>query len=209
MTFRGYLKRTEYDTDKNNKKDNFNFLNNKYCIPKQTVIAGDSITEIFNMDLFNSYIKESGKLVYNRGISGDTSNKLLERFDSNVLALKPSNLVLLIGTNDLSLISDVDYVFSNISEIVDKALNSDPDMNIILQSVYPVTYINRRKNRLISALNEKLRAMCSEKNITYLDVYPLLLDKKGGFNSEYTYDGLHPNVRGFEVVANQIIPLLK
>ena len=193
MTFRGYLKRTEYDTDKNNKKDNFNFLNNKYCIPAQTVIAGDSITEIFNMDLFNSYIKESGKLVYNRGISGDTSNKLLERFDSNVLALKPSNLVLLIGTNDLTLISDADYVFSNISEIVDKALNSDPDMNIILQSVYPVTYKNRRKNRLI----------------TYLDIYTLLLDNKGGFNSEYTYDGLHPNVRGFEVVANQIIPLLK
>lgn len=107
------------------------------------------------------------------------------------------------------MISDADYVFSNISEIVDKALNSDPDMNIILQSVYPVTYKNRRKNRLISALNEKLRAMCSEKNITYLDIYTLLLDNKGGFNSEYTYDGLHPNVKGFEVVANQIIPLLK
>lgn len=205
MRFKTYLKRTEYDTDKNNKKDNFNFLNNKYCMPEQTVIAGDSITEIFNMELFNSYIKESGKLVYNRGISGDTSNKFLERFDSNVLALKPSNLVLLIGTNDLSLISDIDYVFSNISKVIDKAMNFDPDMNIILQSVYPVTYKNKRKNRLILALNEKLHVMCSQKNITYLDVHSLLLDKMGGFHSEYTYDGLHPNAKGFEIAAKQII----
>lgn len=208
MRFKTYLKRTEYDTDKNNKKDNFNFLNNKYCMPEQTVIAGDSITEIFNMELFNSYIKENGKLVYNRGISGDTSNKFLERFDSNVLALKPSNLVLLIGTNDLSLISDIDYVFSNISKVIDKAMNFDPDMNIILQSVYPVTYKNKRKNRLILALNEKLHVMCSQKNITYLDVHSLLLDKMGGFNSEYTYDGLHPNAKGFEIAAEEIISKL-
>lgn len=208
MTFRGYLKRTEYNNEKNNKKDNFNFLNDKYCIPNQTVIAGDSITEILNMDLFNSYIKNSGKLVYNRGISGDTSNKFLERFDSNVLALKPSNLVLLIGTNDLSLTSNVDFVYSNIESAVDKALASNPDMNIILQSVYPVDYKNKRKNKLILELNEKLKLMCENKNITYLDMHSLLLDDLGGLDSKFTYDGLHPNALGFEIAVNNIVPLL-
>lgn len=209
MTFKSYLKKTEYNYEKNNKKDNFNLINKKYCIPNQTVIAGDSITEIFNMELFDDYIKSSGKLVYNRGISGDTSNRLLERFESNVLSLKPSNLVLLIGTNDLTLISDVNYVCSNIEKIIDMAMASDNNMNIILQSVYPVNYKNKRKNKAIAALNYMLKKLSDEKGITYLDVYSSLLDENGGLDSKYTYDGLHPNVKGFEVAAEKIIPLLK
>lgn len=209
MTFKSYLKKTEYNYEKNNKKDNFNLINKKYCIPNQTVITGDSITEIFNMELFDDYIKSRGKFVYNRGISGDTSNRLLERFESNVLSLKPSNLVLLIGTNDLTLISDVNYVCSNIEKIIDMAMASDNNMNIILQSVYPVNYKNKRKNKAIAALNYMLKKLSDEKGITYLDVYSCLLDENGGLDSKYTYDGLHPNVKGFEVAAEKIIPLLK
>lgn len=209
MTFKHYLKKTEYNNEKNNKKNNYDLINNKYCLLNQTVIAGDSITEIFNMELLDDYIKKSGKLVYNRGISGDTSNRFLERFESNVLALKPSNLVLLIGTNDLTLIYDVNYVCGNIEKIIDMAMASDNNMNIILQSVYPVNYKNRRKNKAIVVLNSMLKKMCDEKGITYLDIYNCLLDEKGGFNQQYTYDGLHPNVKGFEVAAEKIIPLLK
>ncbi len=209
MTIKAYLKKTEYNNEKSNKKNNFDLINSKYCRLNQTVIAGDSITEIFNMELFDDYIKSSGKLVYNRGISGDTSNKFLERFDSNVLSLKPSNLVLLIGTNDLTLISDVNYVCGNIEKTIDKAKASNNNMNIILQSVYPVNYKNKRKNKAIAALNSMLKKMCDEKGITYLDVYSYLLDEKGGLDSKYTYDGLHPNVQGFEVAAKKIIPLLK
>ncbi len=208
MTIKAYLKKTEYNNEKNNKKNNFDLINRKYCVLNQTVIAGDSITEIFNMELFDDYIKNSGKLVYNRGISGDTSNRFLERFDSNVLALKPSSLVILIGTNDLTLISDVDYVFSNIERIVDKALAFNSEMNIILQSVYPVNYKNKRKNKAIAALNFMLKKMCDEKGITYLDVYSFLLDENGGLNPKYTYDGLHPNAQGFEVAAEKIISVL-
>lgn len=208
MTFKRYLKQTEYNNEKSNKRDNFNLINSRYCLTGQTVITGDSITEIFNMELFDEYIGNSGKLVYNRGISGDTSNRFLERFDSNVLALKPSNLVILIGTNDLSLISDADYVCSNIEKAVDKAIALNNEMNIIIQSVYPVTYRNKKKNKSIISLNEMIKILCSEKGITYLDVYSSLLDDKGGLNQQYTYDGLHPNARGFEVAAEKIISAL-
>jgi lysophospholipase L1-like esterase len=207
MTFKMYKKQTAYDTDKENKRKNFIYLNQNYCKPHQTVIAGDSITEIFNMDLFESYIESSSIAVYNRGISGDTSDRFLDRFDDTVLSLKPSNLVLLIGTNDLSLISDVDYIFGNIEQVVNKAKPVCP--NIILQSVYPVDKKNKKKNKLIIELNLKLKTLCENENITYLDLHSLLLDSDGGLNKKYTYDGLHPNVLGFEIAAEKIIPLLK
>lgn len=208
MNLKSFRKRTAYNAEKENKRKNFIYLNDNYCLPNQTVIAGDSITEIFNMDLFSDYINRCGKFVYNRGISGDTSDRFLERFDDTVLNLKPSNLVLLIGTNDLTLISDIDYVFCNIEKVIMKAKSSCPDTNIILQSVYPVNYKNRKKNNNIIELNSRLKAMSEKYNIIYLDIYSFILDNNGGLNPKYTYDGLHPNALGFEIAANQIIPLL-
>ncbi len=205
MNLKSFRKKSAYNAEKENKKNNYNLLNQKYCKLYQTVIAGDSITEIFNMELFDEYIKESGLRVYNRGISGDTSDRFSERFDDNVLALKPCNLVLLIGTNDLTIKADVDFVFDNIKQMILKTKSKLPNTKILLQSVYPVDYHNKQKNAKIVALNAMLKDFAIRENITYLDIYPLLLDDKGGFNPKYTYDGLHPNAQGFELVSGEII----
>lgn len=208
MTFSRYRKRTAYDTDKEKKRTNFIYLNETCCKKGQTVLAGDSITEIFNMELFDEYIERSGLKVYNRGISGDTSDRLLERFDETVLALEPKNIVFHIGTNDLTLISDVDYVFENIEKAINKAVKLYSTEKAIIQSVYPVDYKIRKKNKNIIELNKKLKKFAQENDLIYLDVYSLLLDEKGGFNEKYTYDGLHPNAKGFEIIAGEIIKAL-
>lgn len=209
MRFKAYRRRTEYDTDKRNKRANFILLNEKYCINNQTVIAGDSITEIFNMELFDAYKKESGLLVYNRGISGDTTDRFCERFDDTVLALEPKNLVLLIGTNDLTIIHDVEYVFGNIEQVVAKAHKALPQCRILLQSVYPVCVSNRKKNKNILKLNAMLKTLVEKYNVTYLDMHSLLCDSNGGFDEKYTYDGLHPNAVGYEVIAREVIKALR
>lgn len=208
MRFKAYRKRTEYDRDKRNKRDNFVFLNDKCCVKNQTVIAGDSITEIFNMELFDEYIKKSGNLVYNRGISGDTTDRFCERFDETVLNLEPQNLILLIGTNDLTLIDDVEYVFSNIEKVIAKTREVLPQCRIILQSVYPVDVKNKKKNRNILLLNDMLKTLTDKYDVSYLDMHTLLCDSDGGFEKKYTYDGLHPNAVGFEVVAREITKTL-
>lgn len=202
MNFKRFRAKTEYDREKNKKKDNFIFLNQNCCKEGQIVLAGDSITEIFNMDLFNDYMIENDIHIYNRGISGDTSDRFLERFDDTVLAIKPKALVILIGTNDLTLINDVDYVFNNIKNCVLKA--SEVCDKVIIESVFPVDYKQQKKNKNIIKLNEMLKSIC-KNNIQYLDLYSDLLDTKGGFNSQYTYDGLHPNAQGFKLISEKII----
>lgn len=73
-------KKTKYDLAKTVKKENFLFLNENFCKNGQTVLLGDSITELFNSyELFFDFSQKSGQAVYNRGISGDTSDRLLER----------------------------------------------------------------------------------------------------------------------------------
>lgn len=206
LQMKRYIKKSKYNNDKENKKSNFTFLNKNYCKKNQTVIAGDSITELFNMELFDEYIKNTNTLVYNRGIGGDTSNHFFERFDENVLYLEPENLVILIGTNDLSLIDDVDYVADNIDKILDLTRKKCPDVNIILQAVYPVDYKNAKKNEKIKKLNSRLPSLANKYNTVFVDLTSKLSDENGGFNSKYTYDGLHPNALGYEIIAKEIIP---
>lgn len=205
LNFKKYRRKTEYDSGKINKRDNFIFLNDKYCMKNQTVIAGDSITEMFNMELFNDYINKSGLLVYNRGISGDTTDRFCERFDATVLSLEPKKLVLLIGTNDLTLINDVEYIFGNIEQVIEKTRRVLPECRILLQSVYPVDVLQVKKNKNILKLNEMLKTLADKYDITYLDIHSLLRAKNGGFDKRYTYDGLHPNAWGFEIAAGEII----
>lgn len=81
----------------------------------------------------------SGLKVYNRGISGDTADRLLERLDDNLINIKPSVVVLLIGINDIShKYVDMDYILTNTRAIIDKIAKALPQTKIIVQNVYPI-----------------------------------------------------------------------
>ena len=85
------------------------------------VLFGDSITEIFNSyELFYAFSQATGQAVYNRGISGDTSDRLLERLECNALNINLKNLVILIGTNDIGIGLLPEYILNNIKEILQK-----------------------------------------------------------------------------------------
>lgn len=204
---------TEYNAEKRNKMINYEHLNKHYCKMGQTVLVGDSITEIFNYtELYADYMKNSGKIVYNRGISGDTSDKLLERFESNVISLKPSNIVLLIGTNDFGYGLSMDDTINNIDKILELISEKCRDANVVLQAVYPVSSKNRyniKKNKHIIELNKRIKKTAEKHAVTFVDLTDVLSDKNGSLKEKYTYDGLHPTVFGFEAVVEKIIPFLK
>lgn len=67
---KNFQKKTAYDHVKQTKKENFIFLNEKYAQQGQTVLFGDSITEIFNSyELFYAFSQTTGQAVYNHEIA--------------------------------------------------------------------------------------------------------------------------------------------
>lgn len=215
-----YEKATKYDNVKKTKEENFTFLNRNFCKKGQTVLFGDSITEIFNhYELFYAYTEKTGQAVYNRGISGDTSNRLLERLYDNALILEPKNLVVLIGTNDIGCgCVTPEYIALNVQRLLKETKEKCPKTNIILEAVYPVNklvnatsiqMVGRRSNKDIAALNALLKEIAENEKVTYLDLTDELSNRHGSLAKEYCYDGLHLNAHGFKVVAEHIIPLLK
>lgn len=210
-----YSKITEYSKEMTTKKENYSFLNKKYALENQTVLLGDSITDFFNWyELFYNFSKSSGQAVYNRGISGDTTDRLLERLQENVLNIKPKNIVLLIGTNDIGRGLPLSASIENLESIIESTKEYCPDVNFIVEAVYPINEnmrdrFEKRSNKKIDEMNKEFIKLCEKHKCVWLDFTDKLKDKNGNLKNEYTYDGLHINALTYELVAENVIPLLK
>ncbi len=214
MNLNKYRKRSQYGADKLNKVNNFEFLNLNYCKKGQNVLAGDSITEMYtHTEMFGGYTERTGIEVYNRGISGDTSDRLLERFESTVLNLEPRNISVLIGTNDMAIGASAEYIVENVEKIVELSKRKCGGTNIIIQSVYPINNrINpqgKRNNKTVAVINTGLKEIAERKGVSFLDLTQCLEDENGMLNPKYTYDGLHVNAFAYEVITEKMLPLLK
>ncbi len=196
---------TEYDLIKKTKMRNYEFLN-KRAQKGQIVLIGDSIIELYPEEMLG----QTDVRVYNRGISGDCSDRMLERLDSNALNISPSQIFILVGTNDLSRGISADTVADNISKAIDRCIVAGVK-DIVISSLLPVNkdvsskMVGSRNNRQINDLNAKIAKLCEEKNVIYLDVNPVVADENGNFDRKYTYDGLHPNANGYALINAELL----
>lgn len=210
-----YSKITEYDREKRTKRENYRILNEEYALKNQTVLLGDSITDFFNWyELFYDFSNSTGQAVYNRGISGDTTDRLLERLQENVLNISPKNVVLLIGTNDIGRGLPLSMTVENVSKIIESAKEQCPDINFILQAVYPINRhmrdrFEKRSNEKIDLMNKEFVKLSEKYGCVWLDITDKLKDETGNLKKDFTYDGLHLNVKAYKIVAESIIPFLK
>jgi lysophospholipase L1-like esterase len=208
------------ETERGSKPVGF-ILMNETAKKGQTVFAGDSITENYRVsEFFSGYTAETGCFVYNRGISGEVSEELKGRFEQSVLTLAPRNIVILIGTNDLGQGKTPADIAKNIAQILSLSRSACPEANIILEAVYPTNpTVNeglmrkvlhgRRTAENIRALNNLLEETAKEYGAVWLDLTGSLADESGNLNKKFTFDGLHLNAAGYNVVTERILPLLK
>ena len=210
-----YSKFTEYNREQRTKRENYRIINEEIALKNQTVLLGDSITDFFNWyELFYDFSKNSGQAVYNRGISGDTTDRLLERLYENVLNIEPKNIVLLIGTNDIGRGLPLSMSVENVSKIIEESKKVCPDINFILQAVYPINRgmrdkFEKRSNKKIDLMNKEFIKLSEKYNCIWVDITDKLKDETENLKKEYTFDGLHLNVNAYKIVAENVIPLLK
>ena len=170
---------------------------------KRVVFFGDSITDIWKLDEFFP-----GKPYVNRGISGQTTPQMLVRLFSDVIDLKPSAVILLAGTNDIARNTGPEtagMIQENIQAITELA--QVHGIKVILCSVTPVSdYTNRKQTPQrppadILKMNAWLREYAAKAKAFYVDYFPALADDKGMLKDGYSMDGLHPNHKGYELMA--------
>ena len=170
------------------------------------VFLGDSITQGWGDDLGGAF---PGLKIANRGISGDTTRGLLIRLKEDVLALQPSAVVLLIGTNDLEEKASPETIAANLKLLLAELWRHNPHLPVILNQVFPSSATKSRPADQIRKINALYAAAVKgDPRVTILDTWPLFADAQGDAKAAEFPDLLHPNAAGYAKWAASLRPLL-
>jgi len=162
----------------------------------RVVFLGDSITDFWDL---TAYFR--GHELVNRGISGQTTTQMLGRFQQDVVAIRPKAVVVLAGTNDIARGISAAGIEDNLIMIGDLARAHG--IKAVFATVLPVSEqeAKARPPSEIQQINRWLLDFCSREGFAYLDYYKALADAQGRLPADLSDDGLHPNARGYSVMA--------
>ena len=170
---------------------------------KRVVFMGNSITEGFAPYFATLF---AGKPYIGRGIGGQTTPQMLVRFRQDVIALHPSVVVILAGTNDIAGNtgpSSIEMIEDNIASMAELAKANG--IRVVLASVLPVFDYPWKPGlqpaQKIVALNGWLQRYASTHDAVYLDYHSAMADERQGMKSTLASDGVHPNEAGYRVMA--------
>lgn len=177
----------------------------------RVVFMGDSITDNWSKPGFGGFFP--GRPYINRGISGQTTPQMLIRFRPDVIALRPKVVVILAGTNDIAGntgLTTLEAIEDNLASMSELARADG--IRVVLSSLLPVSDYEKRDGKPIiqtarrppaeiRALNEWMRNYAAARGETYLDYFSAMADDKGFLKEELSEDGLHPNAKGYAVMA--------
>jgi len=168
---------------------------------RRVVFMGDSITDSWARQNFFP-----GKPYVGRGISGQTTPQMLVRFRQDVVALKPSVVVILAGTNDIAGNtgpSTIAMIADNLMSMADIARANG--IKVVLASVLPASDFPWRRGLdpgpKVVELNRWIKDYAARNGLVHLDYHTALVNEKLGMKPEHSKDGVHPTPAGYAVMA--------
>jgi lysophospholipase L1-like esterase len=170
------------------------------------VFFGDSITQGWGDNIGGAFDAE----VANRGISGDTTRGMLLRLKEDVLSLKPSGVVMLMGTNDLEEGAEPAVIAGNLKLIIAELKAANSEMPIVLCNVFPSHESKKRPAEKIKEINKLYAAAVKgDRQITVINTWALFANEKGNARKAEFNDLLHPNKVGYQMWGNTLRPVLE
>jgi acyl-CoA thioesterase-1 len=160
-------------------------------------------------------------ILFNLGIGGETSEGLVKRIQNEMTArnAEDGNIVFIgYGANDLAVkdqkqIVNPQQFKANIEKAIQQA--QDFSKEIYLVSILPIsekvagkisTTGKVRTNEEVLVYNQILKDIAKEKSVRYIDFHSAFLEDKEVLLSK---DGVHPNEKGYGMMAEIAIPIIE
>lgn len=182
----------------------------------KSLFIGDSIVEGIKLYrlLDNAAILASN----NMSISSAASGKV--KIDGGSVSIadtvaqkKPSHVFILIGSNDISWMSQ-DTFIRDYGKLIDLVAQKTAAKNIVVQSVFPVPATLEAKkssysNSKIDAVNAALKTLCTQKGVVYADIAGVLKSKDGKLDPSLSNGGVNIKRKGYMIWLNALSAIAK
>ena len=140
--------------------------------------------------------------VLNRGINGDLTSGMLERFSRDVVDEKANYVIILGGTNDLGWGFDPAMIVQNLTSMYDVALNMGI-MSVACSVPSILGFDELIPPRL--KLNRMIRMEAEKRSIPFVDFFTATADPQTNRLSEdNSADGLHLTPKGYQQMGKYV-----
>ena len=174
--------------------------------PKTILFVGTSLTAGYGLDPDDAYPQQvqrkidEAKLPYqvvNAGVSGETSASLLRRIDW--LLRQPIDVIVIeSGANDGLRGIPIETMRSNLQQIIDRVKSARPNARIVLAQMEAPPNLGISYTRRFRSVFPEVAA----KNGAVL--LPFILENVAGRRELNQADGIHPNLQGERLVAENV-----
>ena len=183
-------------------------LNQVSVLEPDIIFIGDSIVEYYPLqELFGT-----AKTIVNRGIRGYQTGLLLDNLDAHLYGDAVDQIVLLIGTNDIGKDIPMNEALDNLEGVIQSLARDYPLSQIKLVSILPVNEGEEYKQTVYIRTNEKIREwnqayealVSAYMQVDFVPIYDSLTDSEGQLKKDYTIDGLHLSVAGYQALSEAL-----
>lgn len=181
------------------------------------ICIGDSLTYGLGVPVENSWVeilnRETGYNVCNKGINGDTSGGMLARLERDVLREEPDVVFLMGGANDFIMGCETSVVKANLMALVHQLYAARIKVILGIEIAGDPEHIREdwadladfwEVNRKVKEMADWLPDFCRAFQIPYVNLYREFHQAISGHETEYFFDGVHPNGKGHRLIADII-----
>jgi acyl-CoA thioesterase-1 len=140
--------------------------------------------------------------VLNKGINGDLTSGMLERFSRDVVDEKADYVIILGGANDIGWGFDTAIIAHNLTSMYDVALSEG--IGVVACSVPSILGLDELIPPRLQ-LNRMIRNEAEKRSITFVDLFSATADPETNrLLEDYSADGLHLNPKGYQQIGGCI-----
>jgi lysophospholipase L1-like esterase len=168
---------------------------------RQVVFLGDSLTEGWPGASAGLFARGG----VNRGIGGEVTRQMRQRFATDVIALSPRVVHIMAGTNDIAGNDGqtrASRIRDNITAMAKQAKAAG--IAVVLASTPPAASFpwapDVRPVERIRSLNAWMKVHAERNGYVYADYWSVLATPEGGLKADYTTDGVHLSAAGYAAI---------
>lgn len=153
-------------------------------------------------DFLSERINKNGRPVniIVRGISGELTSEMVNRFHRDAIEHKPDYVIILGGSNDLGWGVPVDEIISNLRSMYDLAISAAiMPIGVTVPSIRGFDFLIPQRHEL----NNKIKSECESLSIPCVDLFTASAETETfRLAQEYSNDGLHLTTEGYRLLAD-------
>jgi len=146
--------------------------------------------------------------VLNRGVNGERSDQIRDRFDRDVLAARPALVIVIAGVNDVYQGRSAESVRLTLREMYERAANAH--VRVVAGSIIPYNTAGPDQNARMREVNDWIRRIAEqEPGIWFCDTRAAVAAPGNPDMLVSSPDRLHPDVAGYRLMAEALRPVIE